>query len=214
VAECTYDSTLLVELTLILLYGRVKIDFVEEGKAKAGLLHFNAVMQHIYSEAIQYILDAIDGKEDVALTAGVVPRSIFTDWPLKFRNFSIIYLPKKSELLDGACWNEIRAGFGRELAPAAALLVTDRHIIAIAEEKISRWFQFRRHAKYGAIITYFPLNRLADFRIDPHPRFCILQLDGHEGHGGETLEIIFPPGRQKAVERVVAKAKPVRIAIA
>src|SRR5205823_8917352 len=42
VAECTYDSTLLVELTLILLYGRVKIDFVEEGKAKAGVLHFNA----------------------------------------------------------------------------------------------------------------------------------------------------------------------------
>jgi hypothetical protein len=213
VAECTYDSTLLVELTLILLYGQLKIDFVEDHKVTAGMLHFNAVMQHIYSEAIQYILDAIDGKENVAMTAGGVQRAVFADWPLKFRNFSIIYMPKKSELSDGACWTEIRGGFGRELAPAAALLVTDRHIVVVAEEKNASWFQFRRHAKYGAIITYFPLNRLAGFRIERRPRFCILELEGYEGHGGERLEIIFPPDRQEAVERVMAKAKPVRVAV-
>jgi hypothetical protein len=198
VAACTYDTTLLVELTHILLYGQLKIDFVEDGKAKAGILHFNAVMQPIYSEAIQYILDAIDGKENVAMTAGDVRNAVFADWPLKFRNFSIIYLPKKSQLSDGVCWQEIRAGFfGRGLAPAVALLVTDRHIIAIAEEKISSWFQFRRHAKYGAIITYFPLNRLADFRIEGHPRFCILGLDGREADGGESLQILFPPDKRE-----------------
>lgn len=210
VAECSYDSTLLVEETLILLYGQLKIDFVEDGKAKSGALHFNTVMQHIYSDAIQYVLDAIDGKENVAMAAGRVRSAVFADWPLKFRNFSIIYMPKKSQLLDGVCWNEIRGGFGRELAPAAALLVTDRHIVAIAEEKITRWFQFQRHAKYGAIITYFPVNRLADYRIEPHPRFCILELDGHEGHGGESLQIFFPPDKQQAVDRVMAKAKSVR----
>ena len=69
-----------------------------------------------------------------------------------------------------------------KLAPAVAMLLTDRHIVLIAEEKSSRWFHFRRHAKYGAIITYFPLNRFTkEFRIDPHSRFGILELQGHEG---------------------------------
>ena len=132
-------------------------------------------------------------------------------WPLKFRNFAIIYMPKKSLWLDGVCWKEIRASFGRELAPAAAALVTDRHLVVIAEEKISRWFQFRHDAKYGAIITYFPLNRLADFRIHPHPRFCILELEGCDGHGGEKLEIVFPLDEREAVSRVMGKAKPGRL---
>jgi hypothetical protein len=213
VAECAYNSTLLVEMTLILLYGQLKMDFVQNDEAKSATLHFNAVLQHIYSEAVQYILDAIDGKENVAMTKDRVRTAIFADWPLKFRNFAIIYMPKKSQLLDGVCWREMRAGFGRELAPAAAVLVTDRHIVAIAEEKSSRWFQFRHHAKYGAIITYFPLNRLADSRIKPHPRFCILELYGYEGHGGKRLDIIFPRDKREAVSRVMARANPDRVPV-
>jgi hypothetical protein len=213
VAECLYDSTLLVELTLILLYGQLKIDFVRDGEAKSTVLHFNAVMQHLYADAIQYILDAIDGRENVEMSSGLSGNPIFDGWPLKFRNFSIIYTPKKSRLLDGVCWKEMRRGFGRELAPAAAVLVTDRHIVVIAEEKISRWFQFRHHAKYGAIITYFPLSRLADFHVEPHPRFCILELEGYEEHGGEKLEIMFPPDKREAVSRVMGKANPDRVPV-
>jgi hypothetical protein len=211
VAECSYDATLLVELTLILLFGQLKIDFVQDGAAKSIALHFNTVMQHTYSDAIQYILDAIDGPENIATSFGRNRNPTVGSWPLKFRNFAIIYVPKKSLWLDGVCWKEIRASFGRELAPAAAALVTDRHLVVIAEEKISRWFQFRHDAKYGAIITYFPLNRLADFRIHPHPRFCILELEGCDGHGGEKLEIVFPLDEREAVSRVMGKAKPGRL---
>jgi hypothetical protein len=165
----------------------------------------------MYSDAVQYILDAIDGRENIAMTSEQNRGEIFSGWPLKFRNFSIIYAPKNSQLLDGVCWKEIRGGFGRELAPAAAVLVTDRHIVVIAEEKNSRWFQLRHHAKYGAIITYFPLNRLAEFRIEPHPRFCNLELHGYEGHGGEWLDIIFPPDNEKAVSRVMREANSGRL---
>jgi hypothetical protein len=210
VAECSYASTLLVELTLILLFGQLKIDFVQDGAVKSIALHFNTVMQHTYSDAIQYLLDAIDGPENIA-TNFESRNPIVGRWPLKFRNFAIIYMPKKSLWLDGVCWKEIRGSFGRELAPAAAALVTDRHLVVIAEEKISRWFQFRQDAKYGAIITYFPLNRLADFRIHPHPRFCILELEGNDGDGGEKLEIVFPPDEREAVYRVMGKAKPERL---
>ncbi len=210
VSECSYDSTLLVELTLILLYGQIKIDFVQDGEARSTALHFNSVMQHLYSEAIQYILDAIDGLENITVSSARPGSAIIGGWPLKFRNFSIIYMPKKSRLLDGVCWKEMRGGFGRELAPAAAVLVTNRHIVVIAEEKTLRWFQFRHHSKYGAIMTYFPLNRLADFCIEPHPRFCILQLEGYEGHGGEKLDIIFPPDKHEEVSRVMRKSRPDR----
>jgi hypothetical protein len=178
VNESSFDSILLVELTIILLYGQLKMDFVLNGEARTTALQFNAVMQHFYSEAIQSILDAIDGKEDASTNRDGSRSSIFVGWPLKFRNFSIIYMPEKSRLLDGVYWNEIRGGFGRELAPAAAVLLTDRHIVIIAEEKSSRWFHFRHHAKYGAIITYFPGNRLADFRIEPHSRFNIWSFKG------------------------------------
>ena len=206
VDESSFDSTLLVELTIILLYGQLKMDFVLNGEARTTALQFNAVMQHFYSEAIQDILDAIDGKEDASTNRDCSRSSIFVGWPLKFRNFSIIYMPEKSQLLAGVYWNEIRGGFRRELAPAVAMLLTDRHIILIAEEKSSRWFHFRHHAKYGAIITYFPLNRLADFRIDARSRFSILELQGHEGQRGEKLEILFPPDKREAVSRLMEKA--------
>jgi len=206
VDESSFDSILLVELTIILLYGQLKIDFVLDGKPRTTALQFNAVMQHFYSEAIQSILDAIDGKEDASTNRDGSRSSIFVGWPLKFRNFSIIYMPEKSQLLDGVYWNEIRGGFSRELAPAVAVLLTDRHIVIIADEKSSRWFHFRHHAKYGAIITYFPRNRLADFRIEPHSRFNILELQGHEGHGGEKLEIMFPRDKREAVSRLMEEA--------
>ena len=206
VDESSFDSTLLVELTIILLYGQLKIDFVRNGEARTTALQFNAVMQYVYSEAIQDILDAIDGKEHASINRDCSRSSLFLGWPLKFRNFSIIYMPEKSQLLDGVYWNEIRGGFSRELAPAVAMLLTDRHIVIIAEEKSFRWFHFRHHAKYGAIITYFALNRLGDFRIDPHSRFGILELEGHKGHGGEKLEIMFPPDKREAVSRLMEKA--------
>jgi hypothetical protein len=207
VAESSYDSTLLLEKTLILLYAQIKIDFVEGGKAKSAALHFNSVMEEMYSDAIQYILDAIDGREDTAATSSEQGKSaVFSGWAYKLWNFSIIYLPKNSRVVDGVCWEEMRGGFGRELAPAAAVLVTDRHVVVIAEEKTGRWFQFGHRAKYGAIITYFPLKRLSEFRIESHPRLCILELHGYENHGAERLDIIFPTGQREAVFRVMAKA--------
>ncbi len=206
VDESSFDSTLLVELTIILLYGQLKMEFVLNGEARMRALQFNTVMQHVYSEAVQYILDAIDGKEHASTKLDTSRSSIFMGWPLKFRNFSIIYMPEKSQLWEGVYWNEIRGSFGREVAPAVAMLLTDRHIVIIAEEKSYRWFQFRRNVKYGAIITYFPLNRLEEFRIDPHSRFGILELQGHKGHGGEKLEIIFPLEKLEAVSRLVEKA--------
>lgn len=63
------------------------------------------------------------------------------------------------------------------------------------------------------IITYFPLSRLADFRIAPNPRFCILELYGREGHRGERLDVIFPAAGRTVVSEVTGKADPDRLPV-
>jgi hypothetical protein len=116
-----------------------------------------------------------------------------------------IYLPEKSRLLDAVYWKEIRGSFNRELGPATALMLTDRHIVLIAEEKGIGWFQFRRHTKHGAVITYFPLDRFVDFHIKAHKRFSILELDGCESQGRERIEVMIPTDKQEVVSRLIEK---------
>jgi hypothetical protein len=208
VVQSSYNRTLSVELTIILLYGQLKMTYVAGGEAKSAALQFNTVMHGTYSDATQYILDSIDGREGVAMSTLHEGNKVVSGWPLKLRNFSLLYAPKNSQILDGVCWGEIRAAFGHELAPAAALLLTDRHIVVIAEEKITRWFQFRRIAKYGAIITYIPLNRLTGFETAARRRVCVLRLLAREGGGVERFELLFPCDKQSSVSRLMKKSIP------
>jgi hypothetical protein len=206
VDTASYEETLLLELTLILLYGQLKIDFVGDGQVRSTALHFNTVMKDNYCDVLQNILDKIDNNLECKAASDWQGSKVFCEWPIKFRNVSHIYAPRGSRLLDGVQWGEIYGGFHRQLAPAAALLLTDRHIIIIAEEKPSGWFQFRERSHYGEIITYFPLDRLASFRISEHARFDILEIVGHEGDGSETLEIMLPHNQANAVKRLMNEA--------
>jgi hypothetical protein len=87
VAESSYDSTLLLEKTVILLYAQIKIDFAQGGEVKSAALHFNSVMEEMYSDAIQYILDAIDGRENTATSSEQGAGAVFSGWPYKLQNF-------------------------------------------------------------------------------------------------------------------------------
>ena len=206
VDSASYETTLLLELTIILLYGQLKIDFVCDGQVRSTALQFNTVMQQTYCEALQDILDEIDHNVESIADSNWVRSEILRQWPIKFRNVSIIYAPRSSRLLNGVQWKNICGVFRRQLAPAAALLLTDRHVIVIAEEKPSGWFQFRARPQYGQIITYLPLDRLASFRISENSRFDILEIVGDEGHGKEALKIMFPHDQAKAVTRLMNEA--------
>src|ERR1700675_811938 len=56
VDTASYETTLLLELTLILLYGQLKMDFVYDGQVRSTALHFNTVMKDDYWKALQTIL--------------------------------------------------------------------------------------------------------------------------------------------------------------
>jgi hypothetical protein len=206
VDTASYETTLLLELTLILLYGQLKMDFVSDGQVRSTALQFNTVMKDDYCEAMQNILDKIDHNDQGKSKGHWRGSSVLQEWPIKFRNVANIYAPRGSHLLDGVQWSEIYGSFHRPLAPAAALLLTDRHIIVIAEEKPSGWFQFRERSHYGEIITYFPLDRLASFRVSKHARFDLLEMMGRQGHGSETVEVMLPHGQANAVQRLMKEA--------
>jgi hypothetical protein len=205
VETASYGSTLLLELTIILLYGQLKLDFVVDGEVRSAAIQFNTVMKDEYFEILQNVLDRIDNNIDKAPSSWGATE-ILRQWPIKFRNIANIYAPRNSRLLDGIQWSDIYGGFHRQLAPATALLLTDRHFVIIEEEKPSGWFQFKARSHYGEIITYFPLDRLASFQINEHSRFDILEIVGHEGHGSERLEVILPRDQGEGVTRLMKEA--------
>jgi hypothetical protein len=204
VVECNFDDTLLVELTEILLYGQLKIDFVAGGTIGTCIIEFNTVTDKLYREAVHDILRGVE--VGTAAEAAEEPAAfvVIETWPIMFRNAVQSTLPEGRRLVGAVQWEAVHGGFRRELSPAAALLATDHELLLISEERA--WVRGPGHAKYGHIATYFPLARLARFGLRRHERFSILDLEMHASHGGETLHILFAPEREQDVANVVESA--------
>jgi hypothetical protein len=58
-------------------------------------------------------------------------------------------------LLGGVNWTEVYSNFHRQLSPAAAMLLTEGHIVIIAVEKPG-WFQFRLRANSCSLQLVIP----------------------------------------------------------
>jgi hypothetical protein len=206
VEKSDFSETLFLELTSLLLLGQFRIYFATVGTAYSATVRFDTVGEEFYREAIDLILKSMDQTRVPAVQNDRNVASTFEAWPMKFRTEAERYRPKGQRLSAAIQWPDIFDGFQRELAPAGALLVTERELVLISEEKTSP----RQHAgdiyKFGGIITYFPLARLADFHISHHERFGVLALEVHAAHGGEKLEIIFPSDDEKAISKAMEQA--------
>jgi hypothetical protein len=194
VEKATFDETLFVEIASILISGRLTIHFATVGTAYSATMKFEMVEIDYYLEAIRLILDGINRKSSAA--SGTVPNAaLMTEsWPWKFRADVQRYRAQGQTISAAVQWPAVSAAFQRELAPAGALLVTDRELILISEADAGP-------VHSGTIITYFPVARLADFHVGHHGRFGFLALQVHATHGGEKLEIMFPPSREQAILR-------------
>jgi hypothetical protein len=204
--KSTFSETLFLELTSILLFGQLKIYFATVGTTYSASIRFDTVGEEFYREAIDLMVDGIDPLPAAPANNDRDSASISEAWPIQFRNEAQRYRPKDQRLLAATQWPAVIGGFQRELSPGGALLVTTRELVLISEEKASP----RQHAgdlhKFGGIITYFPLTRLADFHLSHHERFEVLALEVHAMHGGEKLETIFPSDHEKAVSKAMEQA--------
>jgi hypothetical protein len=203
VEESSFVDTLFLELTSILLSGELKIYFAAVGTYCAATISFNTVGEEVYRDAIGLILNGIDQKQSTSYDRN---GSILKTWPLKFRLEAERYRPKGQTLTAATRWTNLNGGFDHALCPSGALLVTERELVSISEQKAFP----RQHSedlhKFGGIITYFPLIRLSDFHISHHGQFDVLSLLIHAPHGSEKLEIAFPSDREKAVFKTMELA--------
>jgi hypothetical protein len=201
-----YGDTLLVELTDILLYGRLKIVYAFSGQCKSGVCFFNTVSEDIYTNAIYRVLTLI---EDVTEPPGEKDRTALTyleNWPLKFRNYGWDFLPPDSDLLNGTNWPTILGRFRHELGPAMALILTDRHLITLADEPSRSWFVHDDHVNVGLIVMYVPRSRISDFEIQKHSRFNVLEVQVCTALGADLVRLRFPPEYQDKVVALVSRA--------
>ena len=142
----------LLELTEILLFGQMKIDLASDGKSSSSVLQFDLVDEEMYREAAHLILDAVGGSTPLAneeLFRSAV--DYVSDWPLNFRHGVLKFLPKGRRLLFATHWPALIGGFRRELAPAAALALTERELFLVSEDKAPGWFHVRRLPNTGTL---------------------------------------------------------------
>jgi hypothetical protein len=109
-----------------------------------------------------------------------------------------------------ARWPAVFGEPEEQLAPAGALLVTERELVVIAEEK-----EFsvgtppeapsaeESKVVFGGIITFVPRVRLKDFHVSHQENFGVLALQVQAAHGGDKLEFIFPSDNEKAVSQAM-----------
>jgi hypothetical protein len=207
-ASAVYADTLLVEMTDILLHGQLKIHYAFNDQSASSACNFNTVFEDMYTKAIQRVLNLIDDVTEPALEKDRKILTYLETWPHKFRNFGWDFLPPGSSLLDALHWPTILGSFRRELGPAAALFLTDRHIVSLADQRSRSWFVKKDSINYGVIVTYFPRSRISGFKIREHNRFHILELQAGCIHGAECFQVRFPPEYQEKVVELVSKAAP------
>jgi hypothetical protein len=202
--HATFDDTLLVELTVILLSGQLKLDFVKEGALASIAVQFDSVSKSYYFEAVESLLAGMEVRPISQAFQTSEPTQGIKDWPLKFQSIVSAYLPKGRRLHSGIYWETIYGGFDREIAPAGALVRTEQELVLVAEEKAPEWRSRQEgQDKYGEIITYFPLRSQANYRIIDQHRVDILSLEVHARHRGEKLEVTIPKGRREEVEALM-----------
>ena len=128
-----FSNTLFFELTSILLLGQLIISFSEGGKARSVTINFERVEDEFYHEAIDLMLAGIEPARTAVGEKESNETSMFEAWPMKFRNEAQRYWPRGHRLLAAVQWPVDQ----RQLAPAGALLMTERELVLISEGKKS-----------------------------------------------------------------------------
>jgi len=210
VEKSDFSDTLYLQLKSILLLGQLRISFAAVDTSYFVTIKFDTVGDELYREAIDLMLAGIDP----ALT-GVAEKdrseaSMFEAWPMKVRNEAQRYWPRGQRFLAAIRWPAVFDGSQGELAPAGALLITERELVVIAEEK-----EFAAESRpkalsaeepkelFGGIITFVPRVRLKDFHVSHQGKFGVLTLQVQAAHGGEKLEISFPPDDEITVSKAM-----------
>lgn len=207
VDTATFEDTLFIELTVFLLYGRLRIDFVSSRQRHTTAIVFNTVMERLFMSVVDEVIKgthpALCGKKDEPWTE---PR--LNEWPIKFYNLALHHLPQGADLCSATYWPAICGCFRQELVPAAALLDAGGALLWMSDIERSWWMSIRGRQSLGAIFTYYPLSRLGSYMIDHYDNVSVLSLEMRAGGGGTCEHIAFPTDLTPTVLRLMKQALP------
>lgn len=203
VYRCEFADTLLVEIVDVLLYGRLRLDFVKDGGTRSVAVEFNTVMAELYQKAAQILLGDMDGVCQAALDDSGNIYDVIKILPLKFKNAILRYLPVGQQVLGFVHWPAVLERklkiFWRELAPEGVLVLTNRQLLFISEEKAWWRGKSKSGSKYGYVVTYFPLSRIKAIRLSEHNSFYTIDVDVAARQLDEKIKIGFPYALKAAV---------------
>ncbi len=222
VERSNFSDILFLELTSILLLGQLRIFSAAGDASHSVTIDFEAIGDEFYREAIDLMLAGIE--EALPATAGKGQNEVsFQAWPIKFRNEAQRYRTKGQRLLDAIQWPAILGESQQQLVPAGALLVAERELVLISEEKRSSAEspsagESPQDAtpstgdaeseppklpgdvyEFGDIVTFVPRVRLTDSQISHQEHSCVLTLHVQAAQGGAKLEILLPSDDETAV---------------
>ena len=210
VEKSDFSDILFLELKSILLLGQLRIFFAAQDRSNSVTIRYESVEEELYREAIDLMLGSIDPVLTGLADQDRIEASIFEGWPMKIRNEAQRYSPRGQQFLAAIQWPAIFGESQQELAPAGALLITERELVVISKEKE---FAGERppearpadetKAIFGGIITFVPRARLKDFQVSHQESFGVLALQVRAAHGGEKLEVKFPSDNEKAVSKAL-----------
>jgi hypothetical protein len=214
VEKSDFSDTLFLELTSILLLGQLRISFAAVDTPHSVTIKFETVGDELYRKAIDLILGGIDPALTTVAEEDRNEASMVETWPMKVRNEAQRYWPRGQRLLAAIHWPAIVDGSQQQVAPAGALLITERELVLFSEEKQTLADSPTEAPSpeepkegIGGIMTFVPRVRLAEFVVSHQEHFDVLALQVRSAKGGEKLEIIFPSDDEvdvsKAMEQVL-----------
>ena len=128
--KSAFSDTLFLELTSILLFGQLRIYFAAVDTSNSVMIKFETVGEEFYREAIDLVLAGTDPALTAVAEKDRNEASMFEAWPMKFRSEAQRYWPSGQRLLSAIQWPAV---LFQQLAPAGALLITEREFVLISE---------------------------------------------------------------------------------
>ncbi len=105
IEKSNFSDTLFLELTSILLSGRLRICFATVGTSYSATMTFDTVGEELYREAIDLMLNGIDQTVTPPAENDGGATSRIEAWPLKFRTEAERYRPKGRRFLAATQWS-------------------------------------------------------------------------------------------------------------
>jgi len=133
--KAEFSNILMVELTSILLLGQLKISFAAAQQVNSVTIRFDMVGDEFYRQAIDLMFEGLDPRSGAAAGKEMVEPSILENWPTKLLNEAKRCEPRMQQLRTALHWPAVSDESQQTLAPAAGLLITDRELVLISEEK-------------------------------------------------------------------------------